>query len=318
MAPLWIFEVPKFAATPGDAARIIEFMLDFQNQSTAIGVEDFAMPVWLQETPTRQKCVNLGWPIEYCTPKQFIDHFGEEKLAQYISAVARGCETPMQHLVYCPQSDPLVADLGAGPTRWVVVPYPILIEPTVDMAVHAPLYLKPDLLPLDLYRNLPGFPYSRPNMIANDPCKRLPSYDPQSPVVYKNYEGVYLPYPDWYRPTQLELHELPNGMLQKYSRAIWRRDVFLTIGVPQKHLEEAQCKVCRTHLPLQDSFSKRVRHKYRTKSGYRPACRDCYLAAHLLELVPNPPSPPSPDSSACSSQDLRGFDDFDLPDPGAV
>ncbi len=72
---------------------------------------------------------NVDWLVEYFNPKQFIDHFGEERFSHYVSAVARGIETPKQHLVYCPQSDPLVANHGMGLARWVVVPYPVLIEP---------------------------------------------------------------------------------------------------------------------------------------------------------------------------------------------
>ena len=304
MGPQWLVEVPKVAATPAEATRIIEFMMQMETSLERAGIRNFELPVWLQPTPDGEKALEYGWETVRFTPKQFVDHFGEERFAACVAARAQNGAPPLQHLVFCP---PLPTDIQPTPapmTQWYSIPSPALIEPDVDVAKHAPLYLDSNLMPRDPYFWLPDFPRSRPNMLPNEPHARLPAYDPNKPVLYKNHEGIYLPYPEWYLPSQIELSDLPPAVLQKYTQALWRRQVLVTTGVQHKILEEAQCRICQQTLPLAEAFTKRVRHKYRIKTAYKPVCRDCMDMAHLLNLIPYPPDPPSSDSSVASSQDF--------------
>ena len=316
MGPQWLVEVPKVAASPGDASRIIDFMMQIETQLEAAGIKEFELPGWLQPTPTAELAEQWGWQSLQYTPKDFVDHFGEERFAMCVAARAQNGSPPRQHLVFCPQIQNEAPELPQANARWYSIPFPALVAPEIDIAKHAPLYLDSNLMPREPYFWLPDFPRSRPNMILGDPHMRLPSFCPVNPTWFKNYEGVFLPYPDWYLPSQVELSELPPPVLQKYTQALWRRQVLVTTGVQQKILEETQCRICKQMIPLADGFTKRTRHKFRTKVGYKPVCRDCHQAAHLLNLVPSPPEPPSPDSSCNSSQDFQEIPEVELPEVG--
>ena len=47
MGPQWLVEVPKVAASPGDASRIIDFMMQIETQLEAAGIKEFELPVAL-------------------------------------------------------------------------------------------------------------------------------------------------------------------------------------------------------------------------------------------------------------------------------
>ena len=275
MVPTWFGLVPKVSASPADCGKIVQFMMEADRHAFQSNKPPTELPPWLLPTPPRDECRALGWLQQVVSAKKFVDTFGEERFAHCVSSCARKVPLPTQHVVIVPGPDTQYVDTNGITRPALPVPTPVLYDPLITIATHAPLYLNPDLSPRDVYLVLPDFPRSRPNLFTDQERARLPSYDVATPVLYKNFEGLLLPFPDWYVPTQIELHELPNSLLQKWTQAFWRKQAYYATGYKQDHLEHIRCRVCNQEVPLLDGVTKKSRHRVKADGSYKPMCRNC-------------------------------------------
>ena len=257
--PSWFNHVVRFALNPSSATRITQFLLardDWLRQHDSM--VDPPIPAWLLPTPDTQECLTRAWPTVKVAPLQYIELFGETALAHQVSRVARRIPQQPQHVVLCLPPHPIT---GQGSS-----PFAVVLSPTIEVPIHAPMYLNRDLLPRPEFALLPEFPENRPNMLLSGTNVRFPLYNPDKPLMFYGNDGEWLPFPLYYTPSQVELAAVPRWLLQRYRTAVAKA------GILKLHM--VRCRWCQTHVTM-DMFPLETRSKIWAKPGFTPICRIC-------------------------------------------